>query len=417
MLSFSALAQPLQLILPTSNDALLRGEPERFYQYTDRIFKGVRSRPWQGGQYGFSRNQKETSAGIVFTRFHEGVDIIALHRDRRGEPQDTVRAVDSGRVVYANAAASRSSYGKYVVVEHVWSGMPFYSLYAHLSRTAVRTGDAVEQGDMLGVVGYTGRGIDKRRAHLHFEINLLLNQNFASWHGEHFRGRNQHGIYNGLNLAGIDVSALYLEMQREPDLTIERFLRRQPEFFRIRIPNEGALDLHYRYPWLSSGGYDPSAPSLEVGFARSGLPVRVESSPATTSDPVVVYARPSSVAYGDLTKGLVLGYDRPRLSSRGLRHLDLLTRGATRPESGEQLRGRTLPAPDVVADTPGEAPEDAKSSEAAAPDDPAEPPVVQSESDPATATPTGPGASERSKPEEPARPEEAEEERGDFRGW
>jgi len=69
---------PLDLILPTRNDALFRGDGPAFYQYTDRRTKHGTTRPWQGGQYGFVRNVRETPYGSVFSRFHEGVDIIFL---------------------------------------------------------------------------------------------------------------------------------------------------------------------------------------------------------------------------------------------------------------------------------------------------------------------------------------------------
>jgi hypothetical protein len=50
----------LNLALPTENDALYSGGGPEFYQHIIRDFKGVTSRPWQGGQYGFVRNPQET---------------------------------------------------------------------------------------------------------------------------------------------------------------------------------------------------------------------------------------------------------------------------------------------------------------------------------------------------------------------
>lgn len=339
----SAEAQPLRLILPTSNDGLLRGAFEDFFQFTDRNFRGVRSTPWEGGQYGFVRNQVDTEAGIVFTRFHEGVDIKPVYRDRSAEPLDTVRAIDDGTVVYVNPNERRSSYGKYVVVEHIWSGMPFYSLYAHLGSTRVRTGDRVRQGATLGMLGYTGRGIDRRRAHVHFEINMMLNASFGRWHDAYFRGNNLHGLYNGMNLAGLDVAALYIALQKDPRLTIERFLRSQPVFFRVQVPNDGALDIHFRYPWLSAGGYDPGAPSLEISLAQSGLPLRIESSSDEVFEPTVVWAQPANVDYSYLTARLITGRYAPVLANSGRRYVHLLSTDAREPVDGLTLVGRVLP--------------------------------------------------------------------------
>ena len=389
--------QPLRLILPTSNEALFEGAFEDFYQYTDRTFRGVRSRPWQGGQYGFVRNQTETSAGIVYTRFHEGVDIKPRFRNRAGEPLDTVRSVDAGRVVYVNANARGSSYGKYVVVEHVWSSMPFYSLYAHLGSTRVRTGDRVRQGDMLGVVGYTGRGINKRRAHVHFEINMLLNESFGRWHDAYFRGQNRHGVYNGMNMAGLDVAALYLELNHDSTLTIERFLRRQTPFYRIRIPNEGALDLHFRYPWLSAGGYDASAPSLEVSFGRSGLPLSIESSDEPVADATVIWAEPVNTDYSYLTNRMLSGSYTPALANSGQRYLHLITTNARYPGDDVHLAGRLLPlkvASQPVAPVVGR------------------PPVKES-----AAAPAARGGEKMPANEVAAEPSDAESAGGEVRGW
>lgn len=321
-------ADPLRLILPTSNDALLRADGPAFYQYTERTFDGVRSRPWQGGQYGFVRNPRNVSGGIVYTRFHEGVDIKALYRDRTGEPLDTVRAVDDGLVVYTNTIESHSSYGKYIVVEHWWSGSPFYSLYAHLNAVHVRAGERVSQGDRLGRLGYTGRGINKRRAHLHFEINMMLNQSFQSWFAGHYRAANRHDVYNGINLAGIDVADLYLALQTDTTLTIAQFIKRQEAFFKVAIPNEGPLDLGHRYPWLES--IDPSLSgdiaSWELSLTASGLPVSVRPSDQIVSKPVVTSVSDGPVAYGYLTSGKLSGSgDRYHLSSSGERYVSLLS--------------------------------------------------------------------------------------------
>src|SRR5438046_3213319 len=66
--------EPLNLALPTENDAIYRGDGPEFYQYIERDYKGVKSTPWEGGQYGFVRDPAETQGGIVYTRFHEGID-------------------------------------------------------------------------------------------------------------------------------------------------------------------------------------------------------------------------------------------------------------------------------------------------------------------------------------------------------
>jgi hypothetical protein len=123
----TARSQVLDLVLPTDNDALFSGDGPAFYQYVDRDYNGVKSTPWEGGQYGFVRDPKSTGGGVVYTRFHEGIDIRSVHRDANGEPLDEVRAIADGEVVHVSLAPGYSNYGKYIVIEHRWDGSNYYS--------------------------------------------------------------------------------------------------------------------------------------------------------------------------------------------------------------------------------------------------------------------------------------------------
>src|SRR3979411_2905017 len=182
MTAKSAQNQALGLVLPTDNDALFSGDGASFYQYVERDYKGTKSTPWEGGQYGFVRDPTDTAGGVVYTRFHEGIDIRPLHRDAHGEPLDEVRAIADGKVVHTNLVPGYSNYGKYIVIEHHWDSSNYYSLYAHLSKIDVRIGDAVHRGQHIAVMGYTGVGINRERAHLHLELNLMLSRKFQEWY-------------------------------------------------------------------------------------------------------------------------------------------------------------------------------------------------------------------------------------------
>src|SRR5437588_4971695 len=179
--------QVVDLALPTDNDALFRGGGPAFYQSIERDYEGVKSTPWEGGQYGFVRDPVETPEGIVYMRFHEGIDIRPLHRDARGEPLDEVRAIADGIVVYTNTIPGWSNYGNYIVVEHRWGGSPYYSLYAHLAAVNAHAGQRVARGEQVGVMGYTGEGLTQERAHVHLELNLMLSRRFEGWHDTFFR--------------------------------------------------------------------------------------------------------------------------------------------------------------------------------------------------------------------------------------
>src|SRR6266581_6379127 len=183
----TSLSQGLDLVLPTDNDALFSGDGAAFYQYVERNYKGLKSTPWEGGQYGFVRDPTDTAGGVVFTRFHEGIDIRPLQRDSRGDPLDEVHPIADGKVVHVNAVPGYSNYGKYVVIEHRWDGSNYYSLYGHLSSVAVQPGETVRRGQRIGVMGYTGTGINRERAHLHLELCLMFSRQFEAWYNTFFR--------------------------------------------------------------------------------------------------------------------------------------------------------------------------------------------------------------------------------------
>jgi murein DD-endopeptidase MepM/ murein hydrolase activator NlpD len=282
--------EPLDLRFPTGNDALFR-DRSAFFAALDRAkVPGLREYGWEGGQYGYVRSPAKGSRGWIFARPHEGLDIRPLYFDANSVPTDTVRAIADGRVVYANRGRGASSYGQYVVVEHVWDGAPVYSLYAHLERVDVRAADSVAAGDPLGRLGYTGRGTALHRAHVHLEVNLLLNEYFQPYFNAFYGSRNAHGIYFGRNLAGLDVEALYRVHRLDPEFSFPEFVRSRPIAYRIAIPGTYPLDLLRRYPWLTNGSTEPdSSGAWVVGFTQEGVPVEVERQAQAVAAPEVAW--------------------------------------------------------------------------------------------------------------------------------
>ncbi len=320
--------EPLILELPTRNTTLFEDRPDEFFQYVDRYRNGRHLTPWQGGGYGFVRNPWKIGDRTVYTRLHEGIDIRPIYRASNGEPLDTVRAVGAGRVVYANREAGQSSYGKYVVVEHRWGDSPFYSLYAHLSDILVDSGAYVRPGDHLARMGYTGRGINRRRAHVHVEIAMLLNEDFQPWYDTYFsREPNYHSIFSGLNLKGMDVTELFQRQHEDPNLTIQEFVLEQEVAYTVTVPTNGGLDLLNRYPWLWQGA--SSAPdslsTVAIGFTRTGLPVRVTAAAQTVDHPQLAGVEDSMLHQQCATNG-VLRKRRSecRVGRRGERYLQLI---------------------------------------------------------------------------------------------
>ena len=89
------------------------------------------------------------------TKFHYGMDFTAP----RGTP---IYASGDGRVTRADNTAS--GYGNHIRIDH---GYGYESLYAHLYKYNVRTGQTVKRGDLIGFVGSTGRS---EAPHLHYEV-------------------------------------------------------------------------------------------------------------------------------------------------------------------------------------------------------------------------------------------------------
>jgi len=89
-------------------------------------------------------------------RAHQGIDYAAPTGTR-------VRAVGDALVEYAGP---RGGYGKVVILRH--NGQ-YSTVYAHLSRIAVKRGARVAQNDTIGFVGQTGWATGP---HLHYEFRI-----------------------------------------------------------------------------------------------------------------------------------------------------------------------------------------------------------------------------------------------------
>ena len=211
---------------PTANHALFEsGHELKFFAPT------APDKPWTSGSFGCVRNDG--------WRMHEGLDIHSLQHDRHGEPTDPVMATADGTVVYFSKKAGLSNYGQYIVVRHVVEGLEIYSLYAHLSevRPSLVIGQPVKAGEVIATMGRTSTAetIAKDRAHVHFELNVLNNDNFAAWFKKNAAGeRNDHGEWNGQNLNGLDPQEILLA-ERNGKFSLLNFVRGQTELCRVVV--------------------------------------------------------------------------------------------------------------------------------------------------------------------------------------
>lgn len=316
----------MTLRLPTDNDALFRNDGPGFYMFVDRNFEKQKSTPWEGGQFGFVRGPVRFGPQVVQMAFHEGIDIAPVKRDAAGEPLDKIYSISHGEVVHVSDTPGASNYGRYIVIRHDWGQGPFYSLYAHLSSCLVTVGAKVEPGSTIGVMGHTGAGIDRRRSHVHVELNMFLSSRFEDWHTKHFRpSPNHHGVHNGLNLAGLNIAGLLLEHRKNPALTVAEFVQSGPEGIKVVTPRKGDLELVKRYPWLGQG-LEQASPSWEFTLSESGLPMRVKPSSQSVTRPTVTWVRDVGLPHAYHCRGYVSGSGNTgALTASGSRLMELLT--------------------------------------------------------------------------------------------
>ncbi len=132
------LESQLRVIATASNSAFVPSMWAHLGKINNEF--GFRRNPFGGGSY----------------EFHAGIDID-------GETGDTVAVTANGIVT---EAAWTGGYGNMIEIDH---GNGLKTRYGHLSRIGVRVGDAVERGQIIGLVGSTGRSTG---AHLHYELRL-----------------------------------------------------------------------------------------------------------------------------------------------------------------------------------------------------------------------------------------------------
>lgn len=261
-------AQPF--LLPTANRAILESGGE------ERYFVGTVGKPWMSGTFGCVRTDG--------WQLHEGLDIRSIARDKRGEPTDPILATADGTVAYINKRPSLSNYGNYLILRHSIEGVDVYSLYAHLSeiRAGLKHGDAVKAGETIGVMGRTSntaQSITKDRAHVHFELDLVVNERFPEWYRKTFPGqRNDHGGWNGRNLIGLDPWKLFLEQHRlGARFSFVEFIRNQPELCRV-IVRDGNFPWARRYPMFvkpNPVAQKEGVAGYEIALNYNGLPMEL----------------------------------------------------------------------------------------------------------------------------------------------
>jgi len=318
--AIAAVAQsPFQF--PTANHFLYEpGQELKFFAPT------APEKPWTSGSFGCVRNDG--------WKIHEGLDIIHQHTDRHGEPTDPIMATADGTVVYVCTKGGLSNYGKYIVIRHIVEGLEIYSLYAHLSEVlpGIVAGKTVKAGEQIAVMGRTSSNetITKDRSHCHFELNVFVNENFSSWYRKNFPGeKNDHGIWNGQNLNGLDPRDILLG-ERDPKFSLLNYVRSQTELCRVLVRTASFPYLKRYAPLVLKNpraeregvaGYEVALNYNGVAFA---LMPRAESEIKGSGKFQLLSVNEQEYKAHPCRKLVVQHGGRWQLTDRGLREMELL---------------------------------------------------------------------------------------------
>ncbi|MEM6602025.1 MAG: hypothetical protein AAF649_11620, partial [Verrucomicrobiota bacterium] len=192
----------------------------------------------------------------------------------------------------------------------------------------------VDTGQQVGILGYTGSGINKARAHLHFEMTFRVLEDFGRWfdqvgkpvYGE--RGSNHHGDFSGLAFLGVDPEVLLKASDAGKPLTVPQIFERETVQFKVRIPSGGKyLFFQRQFPFLVEGGLEGEPPAAwEIACNRIGIPLKFTRLDQPVKEPVLSWFRPNTTIQQWFTRGLVEGRGgKERLSKWGRKWISQLT--------------------------------------------------------------------------------------------
>lgn len=103
--------------------------------------------------------------------FHTGIDLRAKRGTKIYAPADAV--------VNFAGFHKKSGYGVLIILDHNFG---FRTLYGHLKKTAIKKGDMIRKGDLIG---YTGNSGLSSGPHLHYEVRFIQAAiqplNFMKW--------------------------------------------------------------------------------------------------------------------------------------------------------------------------------------------------------------------------------------------
>ncbi|MCF7812579.1 peptidoglycan DD-metalloendopeptidase family protein [Candidatus Gracilibacteria bacterium] len=156
---------------PLGEGSTLRTDQEIFLPEAQKLFVERRLSPIIGAP-DISQTQIESigfrlhrpTKGILTQGYHKGHYALDI-----GNKLNTPIYAAAGGTVIKSQDGWNYGYGKHIVVDH---GNNVETLYAHLNDRKVEVGDVIKTGQLIALMGNSGRVFGPTGIHLHFEIRV-----------------------------------------------------------------------------------------------------------------------------------------------------------------------------------------------------------------------------------------------------
>jgi hypothetical protein len=165
------------------------------------------------------------------------------------------------------------------------------------------------------------------RAHLHFEVGLIMNERFGAW----FRAQKlkpDHGLFNGGNLLALSPLRFFGHLDTISGVGFKGLLSEVPRAFTLMIKGNRPLDYFRRYPGLWEGspfqGRGMVMMCSENGAILSGRNATPDELQSTPSSKVTLLGVDAKALGRNGCRLVVEDRGRWRLGEKGMRWLEIL---------------------------------------------------------------------------------------------
>ena len=162
------------------------------------IFEGRNQIAYSYGRFGYTRNSGKT--------WHGGIDVV-------GVDSSMIRAVVAGIVVFSGIVTNKTDrtweWGYYVCIQGN-DGRFYY--YCHMAQApVVRTGQSVNAGAAIGIMGNTGNAAGGYK-HCHFEVRTARRASAAINPAPYCGCENRVGTYGPVSIKPLSSEACIINI-------------------------------------------------------------------------------------------------------------------------------------------------------------------------------------------------------------